>query len=82
MLQCTNGYTYIGTTNNLPKRFQAHQQGKGAKFTRMNRPLAILGAEPFTNRSSACKAEYALKQVSPEKKRAWSDRWPYSNSVS
>lgn len=52
-------------------RFQLHAQGKGAKFTRANPPLAILGMQAFENRSAALKAEYGLKQLERHEKLDW-----------
>lgn len=46
LLECQRG-TYTGITNNLAKRYQAHCMGKGARYTRANPPVALLGAEPL-----------------------------------
>jgi len=75
LLECRRG-TYIGITNNLAKRYQAHCDGKGARYTRANPPLALLGAQPFADRAAASRAEYQLKQKSPEQKRQWAEEWP------
>ena len=76
LLECRRG-TYIGITNNLAKRYQAHCEGKGARYTLANPPLAILGAQPFENRAEASRAEYQLKQKSAAQKRAWAGEWVY-----
>ena len=52
LLECENGYLYAGISNDVERRFIQHQKGKGAKFTRINRPLKILGVERFANRRS------------------------------
>lgn len=75
LLECRRG-TYIGITNNLAKRYQAHCDGKGARYTRANPPLALLGAQPFPDRAAASRAEYQLKQQSPLQKRQWAQAWP------
>ncbi|NOG31286.1 GIY-YIG nuclease family protein [Halomonas sp. TBZ9] len=74
LLECRRG-TYIGITNNLAKRYQAHCEGKGARYTRANPPLALLGAQPFADRAAASRAEYQLKQKSPAQKRQWAAEW-------
>lgn len=76
LLECQRG-TYVGITNNLTKRYQAHAAGKGARYTRANPPLALLGAQPFADRAAASRAEYQLKQQTPAQKRRWAAMWPY-----
>mgnify|MGYP003378844927 CR=1 FL=1 len=39
ILRCGDGTLYTGCTNDLPRRLQAHQSGRGAKYTR-SRPAA------------------------------------------
>lgn len=62
LLECRSGALYTGITNNLEARYQAHLSGKGAKYTRANPPVAILATAEFPDRSSASKAECAIKQ--------------------
>jgi putative endonuclease len=62
---------YAGITNDLDARFRAHVAGTGARFTRANPPQAILAVVPFPDRSSASKAEWALKQLPKAKKLAF-----------
>jgi putative endonuclease len=78
LLACSDGRTYAGVALNVAARFQLHVEGKGAKFTRSNPPLAILGAQPFPDKSSALQAEYALKQLDRVAKLDWATHWPYS----
>ncbi|MDR5897396.1 GIY-YIG nuclease family protein [Halomonas vilamensis] len=74
LLQCQRG-TYVGITNDLAKRYRAHCEGKGARYTRANPPQALLGAQPFADRAAASRAEYALKQKRPEQKHQWAAVW-------
>lgn len=37
ILRCGDGTLYTGCTNDLPRRLQAHQSGRGAKYTRSRR---------------------------------------------
>jgi putative endonuclease len=76
LLECANGKLYCGITNNLEERFRKHASGKGAKFTRANRPSHIIAAKPCENRSEASKLEWMIKGLSPEKKRALALQWP------
>lgn len=59
---------YAGITNNVPKRFEAHCAGKGAKYTRANPPVRLLATCPFSDRSEASKAEYAIKKLPSSRK--------------
>jgi putative endonuclease len=76
LLACADGRTYTGIALDVDARFRLHACGKGAKFTRSNRPLRILGAQPFASRSQALQAEHALKRLQPAAKLQWAARWP------
>ena len=39
ILLCSNGAYYTGSTKNLDKRMQEHQNGEGANFTKKHLPL-------------------------------------------
>lgn len=71
VIECQNGRLYTGITNNLSKRFDAHAKGKGAIFTRMNRPLQLLAYKRYSSRSTASKAEAQLKKHDRAFKLAW-----------
>jgi|SRR5712671_5000672 len=71
LLACQDGRTYAGIAIDVEVRFRAHVSGKASKFTRANRPLAILGAQSFASKSDALKAEHALKQLERPEKLAW-----------
>jgi putative endonuclease len=77
LLACKDGRTYIGITLDVAARFQIHATGKGAKFTRSNPPLNILGAQSFPDKPTALQAEYALKQLDKSAKLRWATQWPY-----
>lgn len=79
-LACERGRTYVGITNDLVRRFAQHQAGQGGRFTRAFRPLEILAAEPFPDRSSATRAELQLKARSLAGKREWARGWTYRES--
>ena len=69
LIECTDGSIYTGITTDVAARFAAHCQGKGARYTRAHPPLRILGVISYPDRSSASKAEYAVKQLSAQQKR-------------
>jgi len=77
LLLCENGMTYVGTTTDVAARFALHCGGKGARFTRINPPRQVIAAQPFPDRSSACKAESRLKRLPRMKKLEWATNWPW-----
>jgi len=68
LLECADGSYYCGIAVDVNKRFADHLAGKGAAYTRSHRPVRILASQQYANRSSASKAEYALKQLPREAK--------------
>ena len=68
LLECANGNYYAGITTDVQARFEVHQSGKGARYTRANPPLRIVGQAVYPDRSAASKAEWQLKQLPREAK--------------
>jgi putative endonuclease len=68
MLRCSDGTLYTGVTNNLEKRVKIHNAGNGAKYTRSRLPVEPVYTEAHPDRSSAQKAEAALKKLTREQK--------------
>ena len=71
VLECHSGMLYTGIAKDVDARFDAHRNGKGAKFTRLNRPVAILGKTRLATKGRALRAEYALKQLPRAGKLRW-----------
>jgi putative endonuclease len=61
LLECKGGALYAWITNDLAARYKTHATGRGAKFTRAFPPRRIVDVCPFPDRSTASKAEAALK---------------------
>ena len=53
--------TYAGYTNNLKKRINLHNEGKGAKFTR-GKKWKLVYYEEYDSKHEAMKSEYSLKK--------------------
>ena len=70
LLECADGSLYTGITVDVGARYAAHAAGKGARYTRSHPPVRLLATFEYADRSSASKAEYAMKQLSPQEKRA------------
>lgn len=70
VLRCASGALYTGVSTDVARRYAAHQAGKGARYTRLNPPIAIAMVVEYPDRSAALKAEYAFKQLPAAAKRA------------
>ena len=66
----TEGNTlYCGYTDNVEKRFKNHIEGKGAKYTKANKPLKIVWQKEFETKSEALKEEYRIKHKLSRKQK-------------
>lgn len=64
ILRCGDGTLYTGITNNVQKRLKAHQEGKGAKYTRGRGPIVLVVCFSFKTKSQAAKEEFRIKKLS------------------
>ena len=63
MLRCSDNTLYTGITTNLKRREAEHNTSdKGAKYTRIRRPVKLVYSEEHTDRSTASKREYYIKK--------------------
>ena len=69
ILRCGDGTLYTGCTNDLPRRLQAHQSGRGAKYTRSRLPVELV-YEAVPDRSAALRREAAIKRLDRRRKLA------------
>ena len=46
IVKCKDDTLYTGWTNDLEKRVNAHNDGKGAKYTKSRKPVALVENEP------------------------------------
>jgi putative endonuclease len=70
ILECADGTLYVGCTTDVTRRVAEHNTSdkKGAKYTKVRRPVILKHAEIFENRSEAQKREYELKQLTRAQK--------------
>lgn len=59
---------YCGYTDDVKKRFQAHLAGKGAKYTRANKPVKLVYQKEFDTKSDAMKEEARIKKLTHQEK--------------
>lgn len=69
LIECEDGSIYTGIAVDVSARYQAHLMGTGAKYTRAHPPRRLLATFAHPDRSSASRAEYAIKQLSAQEKR-------------
>lgn len=60
-IKCDNDSLYIGQTEDLKKRWQEHQTGNAADWTKKHKPLYIAHYEEYSTREEAVKRESDLK---------------------
>lgn len=70
ILRCGDGSLYTGITTDVARRFAAHQEGKGAKYTRGRGPLEIVYQELCGTHSQALKRELEIKALPRQEKLA------------
>ena len=59
---------YTGITNNIEKRLLAHEEGRGAKYTKGRGPFKLVYENTFNNQSMAMKEENRIKKLSKVQK--------------
>lgn len=64
IVRCSDNTLYTGWTNNIEKRLQAHNQGKGAKYTKGRIPVELVYLEISETKQEAMKREAAIKKLS------------------
>jgi putative endonuclease len=68
ILLCIDGSFYTGYTGDLDSRTKLHQNGKGARYTKVHKPERVAYAELFNSRSLAMKREREIKKLSHQQK--------------
>jgi putative endonuclease len=70
LLRCADQTLYCGWTDDLARRVQVHNNGKGARYTRARLPVTLLWHEIVSDRSAALKRERAIKKLTRQQKLA------------
>ena len=70
LIECRDGSVYTGIATDVARRYAEHAAGKGARYTRSRPPVRLLASFEYPDRSAASRAEYAIKQLAPARKRA------------
>lgn len=68
IVKCSDDTLYTGWTNDLEKRINDHNDGRGAKYTKPRRPVVLAYYEEFRTKEEAMRREWQIKQLSREEK--------------
>ena len=68
MVRCRDNSLYTGSTNDLSRRIQVHNSGKGAKYTKSRLPVTLVYREECPDKSTALKRECEIKRLTKTKK--------------
>ncbi len=71
IVECVDGSLYTGVTNDLEKRMSAHKLGKGSKYIRAKGFGRLLAVKKCSDKISAMREEYRVKQLSKAEKIEW-----------
>jgi putative endonuclease len=63
IVECCDGSFYTGWTMDPLRREKQHNAGRGAKYTRLHRPVHLVYIEEVADRSMAMKREVAIKRL-------------------
>ncbi|MFC3875478.1 GIY-YIG nuclease family protein [Neisseria musculi] len=69
LVLCGNGSLYCGISNRPQERFAAHAAGKGAKYMRIHKPVAMRLVYAGVARAEAARLEARVKKLTARCKR-------------
>jgi predicted GIY-YIG superfamily endonuclease len=70
ILRCADDSYYVGLTEDLEARANAHNNGRGSKYTFLRRPARMVYSESYESLEEAIAREQQLKRWSRAKKKA------------
>ncbi len=63
IVKCADETLYTGIATQLERQVEEHNSSdKGAKYTRIRRPVTLVYNEEYPDRSTASKREYEIKK--------------------
>jgi putative endonuclease len=68
MVRCADGTYYTGYARDPHARAEAHNAGRGAKYTAGRRPVVLVYVKRCRSKSAALRHEYQVKQLTRAKK--------------
>ncbi len=73
IIECKDNSLYTGITNNLSKRLEVHNSGKGAKYTKTRLPVKLVYKEIYRTKEESLKREREIKKLKRREKLALFD---------
>ncbi|HUU22733.1 MAG TPA: GIY-YIG nuclease family protein [Phycisphaerae bacterium] len=70
ILRCADGTYHVGSTADVDARVDAHNAGRGPRFTACRLPVALIYTEAFPTMEQARQREIQIKKWSRAKKEA------------
>ena len=61
IVECADGSLYTGWAVDVERRVKTHNAGRGARYTRLHRPVKLVYAESQPTRAAAMKREALIK---------------------
>ncbi|PTK65693.1 GIY-YIG nuclease family protein [Staphylococcus borealis] len=68
IVKCKDDSLYTGYTTDVEARIATHNAGKGAKYTKIRRPVVLVYQEMFDSKSEAMRREYEIKTFTRQEK--------------
>ena len=73
IIECKDNSLYTGITNNLSKRLEVHNSGKGAKYTKTRLPVKLVYKEIYRTKEESLRRESEIKKLKRREKLALFD---------
>jgi len=68
LVRCSDNSIYCGITNNIGERVKAHNEGRGARYTKTRLPVTLLLTSRVMSRRDALRLEHQVKKQKANKK--------------
>lgn len=70
IVRCSDGTFYTGIARDVALRLQAHEAGRGARYTRSRGPLELCAVHRCASKGEALSLEFSVKRLPREEKLA------------
>jgi putative endonuclease len=70
IVRCKDGSLYTGISTDVARRVDAHNRGRGARYTRSRLPVTLVHLERRRSQSAALRREAAIKTLERRQKLA------------
>ena len=68
VIECKDGSFYTGYTKDIDTRVRLHENGRGARYTKMHKPHKVAYVELFDSRVTALRREKEIKKLTHQQK--------------